>query len=84
MCELLHNIEKVHTTDLGVVRISKNLSLSNVDVVEWCKDKILDKNALITRYGKNWYVLIDNIKITVNAHSYTIITAHKIKQGNHL
>ncbi len=84
MCELLHNIEKVHTTDLGVVRISKNLSLSNVDVVEWCKDKILDKNALITRQGKNWYVLIDNIKITVNAHSYTIITVHKIKIGNQL
>lgn len=84
MCELLHNIEKVHTTDLGVVRISKNLSLSNVDVVEWCKDKILDKNALITKQGKNWYVVIDNIKITVNAHSYTIITAHKIKQGNQL
>ena len=84
MCELLHNIEKVHTTDLGVVRISKNLSLSNVDVVEWCKDKILDKNALITRQGKNWYVLIDNIKITVNAHTYTIITVHKIKIGNQL
>ncbi len=84
MCELLHNIEKVHTTDLGVARISKNLSLSNIDVVEWCKNKILDKNAIITRQGKNWYVVIDNIKITVNAHSYTIITAHKIKQGNQL
>ncbi len=82
MCELLHNIEKVHTTDLGVVRISKNLSLSNVDVIEWCKDKILDKNALITRQGKNWYVVIDGIIITINAHSYSIITAHKIKQGN--
>lgn len=84
MCELLHNIEKVHTTDLGVVRISKNLSLSNVDVVEWCKDKILDKNALITKQGKNWYVVIDNIKITINAQSYTIITVHKIKIGNQL
>ena len=84
MCELLHNIEKVHTTDLGVEKKKKNLSLSNVDVVEWCKDKILDKNALITRQGKNWYVLIDNIKITVNAHSYTIITVHKIKIGNQL
>lgn len=73
---MLQNIEKVHTTDLGVVRISKNLSLSNVDVVEWCKDKIVDKNALITRQGKNWYVVIVNITITVNAHSYTIKTAH--------
>ncbi|HRF36049.1 MAG TPA: DUF3781 domain-containing protein, partial [Clostridia bacterium] len=31
------------------------------------------------RQGKNWYATIDNVKITINAHSYTIITAHKIK-----
>ena len=37
-----------------------------------------DKN-LIIRKGKNWYVSIDDIIITVNAYSYTIITAHKEK-----
>ncbi len=30
---------------------------------------------------KNWYCEIDNIKITVNAHSYTIITVGG-KNGN--
>ena len=34
---------------------------------------------VITRNGKNWYISIDACKITVNAHSYTIITAHKEK-----
>jgi hypothetical protein len=29
------------------------------------------------RRGKNWYVSAENCVITVNAHSYTIITAHK-------
>ncbi|MBQ6967102.1 MAG: DUF3781 domain-containing protein [Lachnospiraceae bacterium] len=74
---LIDNIDKVHTTEMGVDRIRKNLGLDNVDVVEWCKTKILDRNADITRQGKNWYVRIDGCVITVNASSYTIITAHK-------
>ena len=75
--ELLDNIDKLHTTELGVVRIKKNLSLETEDVVEWCKDRICSNHAVITRNGKNWYVNIDACVITVNAYSYTIITAHK-------
>ena len=37
-----------------------------------------DKNSII-RKGKNWYVSIDDIIITVNAYSYTIVTTHKQK-----
>lgn len=36
-------------------------------------------HAIITRRGKNWYVTVDDIVITVNAHSCTIITAHRKK-----
>ena len=77
--ELLENIEKLHTTPMGVDRIRRNLSLGDdvKDVVEWCRQKILDTNAAIYRQGKNWYVKIDGCIITVNAFSYTIITAHK-------
>ena len=78
--ELLDNIDKLHTTELGVVRIKKNLSLETEDVVEWCKDRICSNSAVITRNGKNWYVNIDACVITVNAYSYTIITAHKEKK----
>ena len=78
--ELLDNIDKLHTTELGVVRIKKNLSLEAEDVVEWCKDRICSNHAVITRNGKNWYVNIDACVITVNAYSYTIITAHKEKK----
>lgn len=78
--ELISNLDKLHTTDLGIVRIKRNLSIDVDDVVEFCKEKIKNPNACITRKGKNWYVNIDNCKITVNAFSYTIITAHKIKE----
>ena len=75
---LLGNIDKLHTTEMGVDRIKKNLKLDIDDVVEYCKNKILNENCNIYKQGKNWYCEIDNIKITVNSHSYTIITAHLI------
>ena len=78
--ELLNNLAKVHTTELGIVRIKRNLSLDIDDVVEWCKNKISSKNANITRKGKNWYITVEGCIITVNAHSFTIITAHKEKK----
>ncbi len=75
---LLLNINKVHTTKMGIDRIKKNLKLDTNDVVLYCKNKVLDKNCNIYKQGKNWYCEIDNIKITINSYSYTIITAHTI------
>ncbi len=76
MNQLIINIDKLHTTKLGNVRIKNNLSLKKQNAVLWCKKKILDEKATIEKRGKNWYIYIDNYKITVNATSYTIITAH--------
>ena len=39
----------------------------------------MDKEAIMNPKGKNWYVCIDGCVITVNAGSYTIITAHREK-----
>lgn len=77
--ELLNHLDKLHTTDLGIVRIKKNLTIGTDDVVAWCKEKINLPHAIITKRGKNWYVNVDGFIITVNAHSYTIITAHQKK-----
>lgn len=79
--ELLENLDKLHTTELGVERIKRNLSLDTSDVVGWCKTKIYSADAVISRNGKNWYVNVDNCILTVNAYSYTIITAHKEKKN---
>ena len=76
---LLDNIDRIHTTEMCIGIIQRNLKLDNVDVVEYCKNKILDKNCNIYRQGKNWYCDVDNIKITVNANIYKIITAHILK-----
>ena len=74
--DLLMNIDKIHTTKLGIDRIKKNLKLNIDDVVLYCKNKILDNNSNIYKKGKNWYCEIYNIIITINSYSYTIITAH--------
>ena len=80
MNDLLTNLEKLHTTELGFKRIRKNLSLGSVDILNWCRNQIGLLDAVITRKGKNWYVTVNNCIITVNARSYTIITAHKEKK----
>ena len=76
---LLYNIGKIHTTKMGIDRIKRNLKLDTNDVVDYCKNKVLDKDCNIHKQGKNWYCEIDNIKITINSYSYTIITSHTIK-----
>ena len=78
MNELLQNIDRLHTTEMAIDRI-KNHSLDAKDVIAWCKTKIIKESTHIERKDKNWYVYIDQCIITVNAGSYTIITAHKQK-----
>ena len=75
---MLNHIDKIHTTELGIERIKRNLKLDTQDVVAYCRNKILDKNCHIYKRGKNWYCEVDQIKITINSLSYTIITAHKM------
>ena len=79
MNDLLINIDRIHTTKMGIDRIKKNLSIDE-DVIKYCKNKILDKNCNIYKQGKNYYAKIDNVIITINSYSYTIITAHKSKE----
>lgn len=75
---LLSNIDRIHTTEMGRVRIKKNLKLVAEDVVEYCKNRILDRNCNIYKRGKNWYCENGSMRITINSYSYTIITAHII------
>lgn len=77
---LLSGADCVHTTELGKLRIKRNLGLPiETDAVEFCKNIIIDKDSRVYRQGKNLYCEKDGIKITVNSYSYTIITAHKSK-----
>jgi hypothetical protein len=50
--------------------------LETKDIVDWCKRKIKQAENIYKK-GKNWYVSFENCILTINAHSYTIITAHK-------
>ena len=78
--DLIINLDKLHTTEMGIDRIKRNLEIDVEDVIKYCYNKILSNTAIIERKGKNWYIFVDGCKITVNAHSYTIITAHKEKK----
>lgn len=74
---LLDNLDKLHTTESGEQRIRNNFGLNVENVVEWAKDTITAPGTQIERIGKNFRVNAEKYYITVNASSYTIITAHK-------
>lgn len=76
---LTDNMDKIHTTKMGIDRIKRNLKLNTDDVVGYCKSLIMKRNCHIYRQGKNWYCETEHIRLTVNAYSYTIITAHTMK-----
>ena len=76
---LLANIDKIHTTEMSLGRVKENLKIDVKDVAEYCKNKVSDRNCNIYKQGKNWYCEIGNIKFTINAYTYSIITAHVIK-----
>jgi intein-encoded DNA endonuclease-like protein len=54
---LKDNLDKLHTTELGALRIRKNLDLSTSEVVEWCKEAIIQA-SLIMKLGKNQIVFV--------------------------
>jgi len=50
--ELLDNIDKIHTTELGIGRIKKNLNLETNDVVKICVELIKDEKSIVTKKRK--------------------------------
>jgi ribosomal protein S18 acetylase RimI-like enzyme len=77
MTDLLQNLDRLHTTELGAERIKRNLALDTDDVVAWCRNAAERADVIFTQ-GKNWYVCRKGAVITINAKSYTIITAHPL------
>ena len=76
--ELIKNLDKLKTTLNGAIRIRKNLGINSVNPVEWCKTQITSKNSTVRREGKNYCVKANGYEITINASSFTIITAHTL------
>ena len=76
---LLENVDKIHTTEMGIGRIQKNLGISE-EPVNYCISKLKQDNAVVTKEGKNYYVNVDGIRITINSSSFTIITALELPQ----
>ena len=77
---ILSNIDLIHTTQMGSIRIMNNLKLETNEILDFCKKLIENNNSIIYKKGKNFYCEMNNIIITINSYSYTIITAHIIKK----
>lgn len=79
------NLDRLHTTALGLKRIRRNLGLgtdiADGDIACWCRRKIEEPGSRLFRRGKNWYVYASDCTMTIHAGSLTIITAHPNKRG---
>ena len=78
--DLPFDLALLHTTDMGVDRIRRNLGLSSdTDPAAFCRSLIEAEGCAVSRQGKNYYCEKDGVRVTVNAGSLTIITAHRVK-----
>lgn len=75
--ELSALLENLHTTIMGEERIRRSAAPDEDDVIAWCRERITAPDAVIERRGKNFYITSCGCTLTVNAGSYTVITAHK-------
>lgn len=71
------NLDEIHTTEAGKIRICRNLG-TDTDPVEYCKKIIASGNCKRERKGKNVYFATNKAEITLNASAKSIVTAHKI------
>jgi ribosomal protein S18 acetylase RimI-like enzyme len=62
---------------MGEERIRRNINLQSDDIVSWCK-AFLASFDIAFEIGKNRYVYGNGIVLTINAHNFSVITAHKI------
>lgn len=71
------DLNELHTTELGAIRMRKALYLlPSDDPIAWCRDAIEQYGInLILREGKNWYITTDRFELTVNASTLNVITA---------
>lgn len=69
----------LHTTEMGSVRVIRNLNLPlDSDVISYVIDLIKkSEQSNWNRRGKNFYFYATDMVFTINAHSFTLITAHK-------
>ena len=54
MNALTQNLDKIHTTQMGVERIRRNLGLQTDDVVAWCKDAVKNADIMLLEKAKTY------------------------------
>ena len=45
--DLIANLDKLHTTEMGIDRMKRNLKIDEADVVKYCYGMILNPKAFI-------------------------------------
>ena len=75
---LLKHLDEIHNTELGIKRIYRNIGLYDTEILTEIEDALTihSYDTTVIRKGKNYYVRYRDVEYTINASSYTVITAH--------
>lgn len=61
--DLLANLDKLHTTEMGIDRMKRNLKIDEADVVKYCYGMILNPKAFIQQKGKTGIHILKMLKL---------------------
>lgn len=75
--DLISNINRLHTTEMGAIRVHRNMAVDIDGITDFVRKCVFAPGSDIVRRGKNWYVYLPDCVVTINASSFTIITAHR-------
>ena len=45
--DLIENINKIHSTELGIIRVKRNLELKTNDIINYCKKSTVRYNCTL-------------------------------------
>lgn len=80
MKELLEaNIQQIHTTELGLIRIQKGIGFNPKECINMIREIISYQDTIVEKIGKNFYVYYNNMIITINSYNFCVITAKRGK-----
>ena len=72
--EMLNRVEELHTTPMGYIRIN-SIFQKDDECISYIKEILKDPSTDVIRLGKNYYLYCKDYIVTINASSFTIITA---------
>lgn len=79
---LVNNLNKLQLPDLVEEKVRDNIfgwKISTNDIIDWCKNIIINENATIQEDESNYYIKLNNYGTVIRKNDYNIIVIKEFK-----